>query len=54
MLEGEGVAVGLVHVVHEPPVVEVGAVALGVIEANMSLLLSARAHTARGHDWVSG
>lgn len=54
MLEGEGVAVELVHMVHEPSVVEVGAVALRVLAANMNLLLSARAHTARGHDWESG
>ena len=54
LLEGEGVAVELVHVVHEPPVVEIGGVALSVVGANMSLLLSARAHTTRGHDWVSG
>jgi len=46
LLEGEGVTVELVHVVHEPPVVEVGAVTLGVVGANMSLLLSTRAHTA--------
>ena len=47
LLEGEGVMVELVHVV------EIGAVALGVVGADVSLLLSARAHMERGHDWES-
>ena len=51
LLEGEGVTVELVHVPHEPPVVEISAVALGVVGADVSLLLSVRAHIARGHDW---